>query len=142
MRSRIVRMLSALALVALAAPGAGAQEAESAVVAQPGAFFTTYATPLVVVQEGGALTFTNLDVPQHNVVQDVAADGFAGPDTQPWCDRFEDEECPLFWTPLIGLTEDAPVQGLENAEAGTVYSFYCTIHPNMVGKLVVAPGGA
>lgn len=135
-------MLSILGLLGLAAPGAGAQEVNPVVVAQPGAFFTTYATPLVVVQEGGPLTFTNLDIAQHDVVQDVDADGFGGPDTQPWCEGVPEGECPLFRTPLIGLTQESSVEGLENAEAGNVYSFYCTIHANMVGKLVVVPGGA
>ena len=50
--------------------------------------------------------------------------------------------CPLFWTTLIGLsTTSTPVIGVEDAQAGKTYDFYCTKHPGMSGKLIVVPGG-
>ena len=44
---------------------------------------------------------------------------------------------PLFSTPLIGLGETAPVQGLDRVSAGQTYGFFCTLHPGMRGQLAV-----
>jgi polyvinyl alcohol dehydrogenase (cytochrome) len=95
-----------------------------AVVAGPGAFATGYATPLATTSKGGRLSFTSLDLPQHDV---VAVDD--GPDGQP-----------LFKSRLIGLGETAPVEGLDRVEPGRRYEFYCSIHPNMRGTLIVTNG--
>jgi plastocyanin len=43
----------------------------------------------------------------------------------------------LFWSPLVGLSQTTPVLGVSGLKPGT-YSFYCTLHPGMKGKLVVA----
>lgn len=109
----------------------------SSIAAGPMAQFYGYLTPAAVAA-GAPVTFTNADIVRHDVVQDPGVDGVAGPDDQPWCNRFPAGECPVFWTPLIGLGESADVEGLENAEPGRLYSFYCTLHPGMKGKLVVA----
>ena len=50
----------------------------TAIVAGPGAASTTYATPVMVTQVGGPVSFTNADLPQHDVVSDERA-----PDGQP-----------------------------------------------------------
>ena len=86
------------------------------IIAGPGAVATTYATPTVTVQQGGSATFTNLDVPQH----DVRADNGS------------------FSTPLIGTGQSAPVEGVEVLAPGA-YGFYCSLHPNMTGTLQVTP---
>jgi plastocyanin len=90
------------------------------VVAGPGAASTGYATPAMIGFAGGTLSFTNLDVVQHDV---TATD--KGPDGRP-----------LFQSKLIGLGESAPVNGVEKLKAGS-YSFYCSIHPGMKGTLAI-----
>jgi len=88
--------------------------AGNTVVAGPGAVATTYATPTVTIQHGQSLSFTNLDVPQH----DVKADNNS------------------FGTPLIGTGQTAPVTGVEALTPGS-YGFYCSLHRNMTGTLIV-----
>ena len=84
------------------------------IVAGPGAVATTYATPVVSISQGSPVTFTNLDVAQHDVISD---DG-------------------LFSTPLISIGQSAPVAGAEALDPGD-YGFYCSLHRNMTGTLVV-----
>jgi plastocyanin len=94
--------------------------AGTAVVAGPGAQYTTYATPVMVVPVGGPLSFVNNDLPEHDV---TAVD--RGPDG-----------LPLFHSKLIGIGEVAPVEGLNRLQAGHTYAFYCSIHPGMQGTLI------
>jgi polyvinyl alcohol dehydrogenase (cytochrome) len=89
------------------APGAG-----NTVVAGPGAVVTTYATPAVTIQHGQSLSFTNLDVPQH----DVQGNGFG--------------------SPLISTGQSTPVAGVDTLAPGS-YPFFCSLHRNMTGTLVV-----
>jgi polyvinyl alcohol dehydrogenase (cytochrome) len=92
-----------------------------AVVAGPGAFYSTYATPVMVAPAGGPLSFVNNDLPQHDVVAvDRGADGL-----------------PLFRSRLVGLGEVTPVEGMDRVEHGHSYAFFCSIHPGMRGTLVV-----
>jgi plastocyanin len=91
------------------APGVGGG---SPAVAGPGAQFAGYATPVVTVAHGGSVTFTNLDVPQH----DVQGNGFG--------------------TPLINTGQNAKVVGVESLAPGS-YDFFCSIHRNMKGTLTV-----
>jgi polyvinyl alcohol dehydrogenase (cytochrome) len=97
-----------------------------------------YLTPLVVVRKGGALSYANFDVVRHNVVQDVAVDHkslkLAVADKTSWCRQFKRGKCPMFWSKLIGVTQQTPVLGVGKLKAG-MYSFYCTLHPGMKGKL-------
>lgn len=130
----------AVAVVALALVPARAQAAETFVVAGPGAFALTYATPVAVVEPGGSLTFVNLEFEKHDVVQDVYADGVAGSADESWCSRFPVGGCPLFWSDQIRVFQrTTPVLGIDNLDPGGVYSFYCTVHPFMKGKLAVLP---
>lgn len=106
------------------------------VVTPPGSQYYGYAPPVVVTQQDGTVTYTNADLVRHNVVQDPREDGVAGDGSAPWCNQFDPGQCPLFWTELIGLSQSAEVQGLEDTPPGS-YSFYCTLHPGMQGTLVV-----
>lgn len=104
--------------------------------------FDTYAPDTVTVIRSLGLRYYNFDANQHDV---VALDAKRADGSAPWCDAYEDpfdpdaQECPLFWTPLIsgGGTETA-VLGLEDTEPGRSYTFYCSIHRNMVGTIEIA----
>ena len=142
-RSRRTLLIGAVLAVLLAggaptsaAPGTPAAQA----VSGPTAKFYGYLTPLVVISKGGALTYTNLDVERHNVEQDVTADnGVHGSSKRPWCKLFPSGKCPIFYSALIGLGGSEAVKGLQYVTPGTVYTFTCSLHPGMKGKLVVTP---
>jgi hypothetical protein len=90
------------------------------VVAGPGAAGTTYLTPATLVQaDSPTLSFLNLDLAQHDVDHKPAAG-------QP----------KLFDSPLIGTAQTTNVTFIGPLVAGTTYDFYCSIHPNMFGKLI------
>ncbi|MFL5884922.1 MAG: hypothetical protein ACJ77M_07620, partial [Thermoleophilaceae bacterium] len=101
--------------------GGGGGSGGSAIVAGPGAVYTTYATPVATASKGGSLSFVNLDAPAHDVTADQK-----GPDGKP-----------LFHSALAGLGEVAPVEGLDRVESGKSYGFFCSIHPGMHGTLLV-----
>jgi polyvinyl alcohol dehydrogenase (cytochrome) len=85
-------------------------------VAGPGAYSTTYATPIVLVQAGKEkLSFLNLDLQRHNVVSTIAG---------------------LFDSDLAGLGQTVPVRFNTHLKSGKVYAFYCTLHPGMFGRIV------
>lgn len=101
----------------------------------------TYAPDTVPVVRSLGLKYVNLDAARHDV---VALDATRPDGSAEWCDAYENpddpeaEDCPLFWSPLIpGGGSETMVQGLDDTEAGTSYSFFCSIHPYMVGKLEV-----
>jgi plastocyanin len=96
-----------------------------------------YLTPQIVVSQGGSLQYTNVDIVRHDVVQDVAADNksLKGGKAR-WCKQFKRGKCPLFYSKLEGLTQTEQVLGVSALKPGT-YSFYCTLHPGMKGKLTV-----
>jgi hypothetical protein len=104
---------------------------KSQIVAVP---IDTYATTSMVVHRRLGLNYTNLDMNLHDV---VARDDFRPDGSAPWCADFKSGKCPLFWTPLIGQQAQAPVLGLADAEPGRDYTFYCSIHPLMVGTISV-----
>jgi plastocyanin len=135
---RSIVAVAALALL-LGAPAAFAALpppvlGDALVVSGPGAWLTTFTTPLVLVKQGQPLTYLNLDPRIHDV---VALDA-EGPEAQPWCRDFVTPTggCALFWSARIFLAESTPVLGLENAAPGT-YRFYCTLHRNMQGDLLL-----
>lgn len=123
------------------APAASSAEAsmqELQIVSTAAAKYYGYLTPAIAVRKGDELVYTNLDLERHDVVQDVAEDGVGGPKREKWCARF-DGKCPLFWTKQIGLGESTPVLGLDNVKPNTIYTFFCTLHNGMKGKLIVLP---
>jgi plastocyanin len=109
-------------------------------VSGAGGQFYGYATPVMTVQAGGELSYANFDIVQHDVVHDVEVDGVANKKKDKWCKAYKKKgTCPLFWSPQASLGETVTVLGLKNLEPGGAYSFFCTLHPGMKGKLVVAP---
>ena len=117
------------------------------VMTVPGSVYFGYVPPVVIVEKGGTLTYSNFDSAEHDFVQDVEADGFGGPKKAPWCKKLaaaSSEEghhhshgCPVFYTPLLASGESTEVQGLENVKPGVSYTFFCTKHHNMQGTLIV-----
>ena len=140
---KVIRLLAAAILVVMMATPTGAEQLGSSpvnvIVTLAGAQFHTYTAPVVVTQKGGQITYVNLDIVQHDVVQDPRVDGVSGPKKKPWCAAFKKGSCPVFWTPKIGVGQQTEVLGLESVKPGSVYSFYCTLHASMKGTLVVAP---
>ena len=116
--------------------GAAPRQGPTIVTAAAGQFYG-YVTPVMVVEKGGELSYTNLDIVQHDVVHDVAVDGVANKKKSRWCKKFKRKECPLFWSPRAGLGDTVAVKGLGNIVPGEVYTFFCTLHPGMKGNLVV-----
>jgi hypothetical protein len=112
---------------------------EQQALSGPGGQFYGYMTPVVVVEKRGKLAYTNVDIVQHDFVHNARADRVYGPSRKPWCQNFRKGKCPVFWSKRAGLSQTVPVKGLGSVKKGKTYSFYCTLHPGMVGKLVVAP---
>jgi plastocyanin len=137
MRFLRLALVAAVLLVGLASIAVADQGPR--VFSGPGAQFAGYSTPVMVVQRTGTLEYTNLDLVQHDVVHDVRADGIASKKKRPWCSRFPRGQCPLFWSARAGLGSTVTVKGLSGLKPGQVYTFYCTLHPGMKGRLVTAP---
>lgn len=98
----------------LPAPPGGGGGGGGQVVAGPGAAVTTYATPVVFIEQGQSLTFSNFDVAQHDV----------------------DARNGSFQSELVGLGGSTPVVGVEALAPGS-YEFFCSLHSNMTGTLTV-----
>lgn len=91
-----------------------------------------YASVVVVADVAGTLTLTNADLTAHDVVSKAL-----GPDDNPWCGRYVGHHvCPLFASPLVGVGEQAQVEGIDQLKPGTTYEFFCSIHHWMRGTLV------
>lgn len=141
-RLREVLVVLAAAL-GLAMPATVATGAEQRAVAGPGGFSLGYLTPTITVAKGDSIVFTNLDIFEHDFVHDTETDGFGGKRNVAWCKRAAGHEhdhggaCPIFWSELIGSGQDTEVLGLNRVKPGKTYSFFCTEHHNMKGKLVI-----
>jgi plastocyanin len=101
--------------------GGGTAPQGPSIVAGPEAQSTGYATPAIAMSAGGQLSFTNLDIVQHDVTAEQRGPNGA----------------PLFQSKLIGLGEATPVVGVDKLESGHSYAFYCSVHPGMRGTLIV-----
>ena len=131
MRRLVVGLLAASLVAVFAGPAHAAVAA-----AGPGGFAAGFATPVVVVAPGEALTFANADVAPHNV---TAVDAFLSKKDakkSKWCTAFDKGKCPLFWSPTITAGEQTSVEGLDKLVSGKQYTFICTLHPNMKGTLI------
>ena len=135
-RSLIVAVV-ALLLIPATATATERDQGPVVLSAAAGQFYG-YLTPVMTVQRTGELSYANLDIVQHDVVHDVTEDGIANKKKDKWCRSFDKGECPLFWSARAGLGDTVPVEGLKNLKVGEVYTFFCTLHPGMKGRLVVA----
>ncbi len=134
MRTRIATLIAAAVLLTSVTMPATAQEALP-IVAAPGAYLSTYATPVAVVPVGAELTFINGDPAWHDVISVQT-----GPGDQPWCDQYELGKCPVLFSDLIPAARTTDVLGTENLEAGAIYDFYCSTHPYMTGLIIATDG--
>jgi plastocyanin len=114
MRSFVAAVLGVLVI----APAAQADQTIYA--GPPSQFFTTSVT----IDQGGKVTFTNLDTIEHDVT--AATKGADGK--------------PLFSSPLGGPGSSANVAGTEYLTTGD-YDFGCSLHPSMHGTLTVTSAG-
>lgn len=141
MRRTLLLVFATLMVVSL--PPGVATGAEQRAVAGPGGFAAGYLTPTITISKGDSLVFSNLDVFEHDLVHDTATDGFGGRRKVAWCKKQAGHEhdhggaCPVFWSELIGSGQSTEVLGLNRVKPGKTYSFFCTRHHNMKGKLVV-----
>ena len=142
MKTRALLLVALAGLLLGAAPANANAPTDTQVVSGPTAKYYGYLTPVVVIEQGGPITYTNIDIERHNVVQDVNKDGVHGPSKAKWCGLFPKNKCPLFYSPLIGLGQSVSVQGLKAVKPGQLYTFYCTLHPGMQGHLLIAPAGS
>ena len=135
MPTRLARMMVGVSLATVVGIAPPSDAAEIPFVTGPGGPYVNYTVPLIVVSQGDTLTFANLDAFPHDVVAREM-----GPNAT-WCADagFAKGACPLFWTPLIGLGGSTTMLGLNKVEPGAQYEFYCTIHANMTGTMVVLP---
>ena len=140
----LVAVVFAVAVPATPVAADGA-DATPVAVSGPAAKFWGYATPAVIVEKGGDLTYSNVDFERHDFVHDVESDGFGTHKKMPWCKKAKGADghhhdhgagCPVFWSKQIGLGETTEVLGLENLEPGTIYTFFCTLHHGMKGTLI------
>jgi plastocyanin len=111
--------------------------ADAAIAASgPAGFVGGFATRVVAIQEGEGVTFYNFDIAPHNFVADGAYLSKKAAKKAKWCSAF-DGKCPLFWSPQITAGESTGVEGVDALKSGDQFGFYCTVHPNMKGTLVV-----
>lgn len=132
MRHRSFAIICMLSL-GLALGMSPARAAVTLIAAGPGSQATgSYATPLVVAQVAGTLTFLNQDVQPHGIFS-----AEAGPSTQSWCRFFASDHCPLLWAPVTDAGgRTTLVRGLGNTTQGSSYSLNCIVHPSMRATLI------
>ncbi len=130
------RIFLAIATLSVAIGGAAPAGAAEA-VAGPGSYQAGYLTPLVVVERGETLTLSNFDVAGHNFVASGAYLSKKAARKAKWCSGFPRGKCPLFWSPTVGANDSTEVLGLKAVKSGTEYAFFCSLHPNMKGTLLV-----
>lgn len=98
------------------APPGGAPGGSAQVVSGPLAANAGYLTPVVVMQHGGTLTYTNAgDITHHDV---------------------DSVEPGLFASDFADIGESVPVVGVDRLAPGQ-YAFKCSLHVGMQGTLVV-----
>jgi plastocyanin len=146
MRTKIAAIIAAVIVGWMTAtPASHAADVTPAALTGPGATYWGYATPVLVIEKGAELTYTNLDIVRHDLVHDVEEDGFGGPKKMPWCEPEKDAHghhhdhgagCPVFWSKQVGLNQSTKVLGTQNLKPGTTYTFFCTLHHNMQGTLI------
>jgi plastocyanin len=112
MKGRIFFAL--LMVLVVVVGGISSQAAIGPILAGPGSAGSTYYTPRVVSLQGQSTVFRNLDIVPHDV-RHVGG---------------------KFSSKIIGFNKQTPVNGVSALPRGT-YKFFCSIHPNMKGQLIV-----
>lgn len=144
---RKILILAGVATMLLSSPAGAVTDAEQRGVAGPGAIVLGYLTPTITISKGDSIAFTNFDAFAHDLVHDVAEDGFGGRSNVAWCKGAGDGHehahahagpCPVFWSELVDAGGTTQVLGLQRVKPGKTYSFFCTEHHSMKGKLVVS----
>lgn len=114
-----------LALAAAAVSWLSVAPAAPAHAATPWPVFTLQNTFLpgdLSLSQGDTLTLTNLESSPHDI----------------WADALGPDGAPLFRSDTIyGAGQSAPVAGVSSLEPGA-YGFYCSVHTEMRGSIVVA----
>lgn len=116
MRSkRMTKVCLGLAAAAVVVSAGGVSNAKLAgyAAAIPGSASAGYATPRVVVQKG-SVTFYNYDILLHDL----------------------DSTTGLWNSPVIGFGKKVKITATSTLKKGT-YGFYCSLHPNMKGSIIV-----
>ena len=148
LRHKVTKVLLGAVLTAMiiTQPAGATAEAEMQAVAGPGGFSYGYLTSEITISKGDSISFTNLDAVRHDIVHDVASDGFGGKKKVPWCKGKSDDHgdhaghgdaCPVFWSETIPGGARTEVLGLKRVKPGQSYTFFCTVHHNMKGTLIV-----
>jgi plastocyanin len=132
-RPSLLALALAGALTAAPATTAGAQTPAAYQIVSPSQAQlvgpAAYVSPVHVIPQGTSITYTNVDLPLHDVIARQN-----GPDGKP-----------LFASRLVSLGQSAPVLGVEALPPGS-YPFTCSLHNGMNATLEVvaapgAPGG-
>lgn len=126
-----------IALVSLLVLGAAAPAQAAVALTGPGGFLAGYLPPVVVTAPGEAITYANGDIAPHNFVALGSFIPKKAAKKAEWCSAYDKGKCPLFWSPTIGIGETTEVSGVERLKSGEQYEFYCSLHPNMKGTLIV-----
>jgi plastocyanin len=128
-----MRALLACAVACLALSGPA--YADGVALAAPEAETVGFATPVVVVPQGQALTFVNADPASyfHNL---FSTERLPKGTKEPWCASFAPGQCPRFYSDTIEAGQTAPVTGVPKLAPGS-YDFVCTMHGSMMGTLIV-----
>lgn len=137
-------LMAAAALVVGSPAGAVSLAEEHRAVAGPGGVAYGYLTPTITISKGDKISFTNLDAFEHDFVHDVETDGFGGKRNVRWCKEENghdqhDHGCPVFWSERLEAGETTKVLGLKRVKRDRTYTFFCTLHHNMKGTLIVRP---
>ena len=114
-RSTTFAGIGALLISLLFAVDGRQARADSYVIAGPGSVAVGYYTPVMVLPKGQKAFFLNLDVAAHDVVSRPAG-------------KFASAITPTGGNKLI--------QNANKLKAGN-HAFYCSLHPNMTGTLIV-----
>lgn len=118
---RLVRVLLPVAVAAALLPALPGSAATHYVVSE----LNRYAPEQVTIAQGDSLELVNVDIAPHNVVSKTSKNGKL-----------------LFTSDTVTAGQTATVHGVEKLGIGS-YAFYCSVHPQMLGTLIVrAPGSA
>lgn len=124
-------------LVTVLVVGSAAPAQAAVALTGPGGFLAGYIPPVVVTAPDEAITYVNADIAPHNFVAlDTYLSKKAAKKAE-WCSAYDKGKCPLFWSPQISIGQSTEVSGVEFLKSGKQYGFYCSLHPNMKGTLIV-----